>query len=179
MVDHVVQEVSGKLVTLVILIIAGIVVTVVRIISRSAAKASQNNLINKLKRDKKKAIEIVNALDFPYGRILMSIESFNLLTKRLSSLSVLGPYDIPYAVSAGTDGLLVLTEIEFTDFALSYKGVADDVPDKAIHNFYLKYDKTSSEVTIWSDGFSDTTNKFQKQDFVKYMRELVAKWCLT
>lgn len=165
---------TGKFIWAIPFVVAGTIVVIVRLISRATGKLSQNVLIDKLKRNPALAIDVAGELDFPYGKVRVSKEAFDHFKRKLSSLNSGGPYKVLYATSFGHHGVLILTEIIYTNFGITVTGKPADVSDKAFHNFALQYDPISSEASLMSAGFFDTTDKFQKEDFLKQLRELEA-----
>jgi hypothetical protein len=164
-----------KLVPIVIIAVIGVVATVLRMVSRANSKRSQGDLIDKLKHDPKLVGQMAESLDYPYGKVPLSGEVFDLLRRNVTSLAEIGPYKILYAANFGAIGVLLFTEMTFTDFQITATGKHDDVTEKAFHNFSLQYDRATSTMTVRSGPFFDTTGKFHKEDFVKHLRELSYK----
>ena len=75
------------------------------------------------------------------GVVKFSKPVFDVLKERIGSLAFLGPYKILRAVKVTPDCILVFSDLSFTDFQVNIGGKADDVQEKAFHNFSLRYDQ--------------------------------------
>lgn len=161
-------EVFKKAVWLFLLIIGGILFVIFRKTFQAVDRLHQNRIINKIKRDHTEAAAYADQLDLPYHKLEnIRFTEFDVLVRKVSALQAIGDHTILYAHSVDAYRLMLFTELTFNAYDITVAGQADDVKRKAYHNFLLRYDAEKETVTVWSTLFSDTTDKFQKQEFLK------------
>jgi hypothetical protein len=151
-----------------LLIVAGVGFVAVRVIKSMASKASQNSMIKKVKQDPSKAESLIDSLDITYGKLEeINRESFELIKRKVSSSAFIGSYRIAHSVPVNEYQFIIFTELSFSDFDVTVTGKGADVTKTSHHNFLLDYDKEKSQMILFSNLYSDSTDKFQKQDFLK------------
>lgn len=160
--------IPSKLIWLALLAIAGTSYVVYRKIMSAVDKSSVGSLINVLKKDGTKAKGVAEALDIPYGkREKFSPIDFDNLVSTLQTVTKIGDYAILYQTSADVHGHLLITEIAYSDFDIGVTGEATDVKKIAYHSFVIRFEPDTNTLSVWSDLYSDTTSKFQKEAFSK------------
>jgi hypothetical protein len=161
-------EVRLFIISMTLLIAAGFVIY--RKANAAAGKFSLAKLVQRLKEGSVSPAQIAEALDIPYHKIQnVSETAYSSLAEKIKEGMYLSNYRIMYSCLIDKGQLLVLTELPFSDFDIDITGRASDVKNKAYHNFLVKYDTIKSEVSVVSTLYKDTTDKFQKQEFLKSM----------
>ncbi len=154
-------------------LIASVFSFIFRKLRIAGGSLSVGRVINKLKKGEASAADVAEGLDIPYHTIPNINESgFLALAGKIKEGVTLGNYRILYStlVPPNQEQLLVFTELSFNDYTVTLtEEEGKDVKSKAYHNFVLKFDPVKSTVTTWSTLFSDNTEKFQKQEFLKTM----------
>ena len=90
-----------------------------------------------------------------------------IIYEKLKSSLLMGNFVIVYTQLINENQFVVFTELSYVDYDNTVLDEMGNVKKKAFHNFLFNYDKNLSELSILSDLFSDTTSKFQKEEFIQ------------
>ncbi|MBT1712017.1 hypothetical protein KK062_27490 [Fulvivirgaceae bacterium PWU5] len=160
--------IPSKLIWLALLAVAGTSYVIYRKIIAAVDKSSVGNLINALKKNSAKAKDVAGTLDIPYGkRESFSNQDFEKLQSALQATSKIGDYTILHQTNVDASEYLLITEIAYADFDIGVTGNPTDVKKSAYHFFALRSEPSNNTLSVWSNLYSDTTSKFQKEAFSK------------
>jgi hypothetical protein len=161
-----------KLISIGLLVFGGICFVVIRKIVSVAEKGSMHKLIISLKSRPALGKELSASLDIPYAeKINFNSDAFNRLSSYLKTISTAGGYTILFSMSIDSGTLLVLTEFTYIDYDINIVGSASNTRKKAYHSFVLTHNKTEDKMFVLSNLYSDTTNRFQKEEFLRAVFE--------
>jgi hypothetical protein len=159
---------------LLILLTAAVIIFIGRFITRTLNKVSQSGSINKIKKNPVLAVKYADDLDFYYGKRECDLATFDLIRNKIHSATAIGKYRILYAIDADTSRILVFTELTFEDLNFNAKGQVGDSQEKVYHDFVVAFNSEKLELMVYSSTFGTTTDKFQKQEFLKSILETEA-----
>ena len=158
--------IPSKLIWVAALAAAGTVYVIFRKITAALDKSSIIKTIAGLRNNIEKAKEVAEALDIPYGkRENFSREDFSKLKSALQAAGKIGDFTLLYQTDVDDLRYLIIAEIQFSDFDITTSGKAEDVSKNAYHSFVLQFESDNQALSVWSDVFSDSNSKFQKQAF--------------
>ncbi|SKC49648.1 hypothetical protein [Ohtaekwangia koreensis] len=157
-----------KLLTVATVVIGGVLFVVFRTGLFVVSKISNQKTINDIIKNPLKAEEYSLSLDMPYNKTPnLTADGFNLVLNYIRSLTTLGNYRIIHTCLLDNNRILIFTELAFIDYDIGITGQPDDIRKKAYHNFLIRYHIEQKELMVYSDLYSNTIEKFQKEEFLK------------
>lgn len=151
-----------------VILIGCFIYVVIRTVLFYIRKAAQNSIINKIKKDPSKALGYIHNLDMPYKRVEnFELKVFELLTEAITKARYVDNFHILHSVSLSPTQFLVFTELAYTDFDVNAFGKPSDQKVKTYHDFLFQYEAEKKDLHIYSSLYSNATDKFQKQEFIK------------
>lgn len=167
MMEHFFNHVFGKVLIMIVLAVCGIVIVVMRKAITAINKKSTQSTIDALQKSQSFAYDLIASLDIPYARKEnFPILYFEKLKSHLAQIKLAGNFYILYVANLHTNEILVITELTYGDFDVSYLGKATDVTKKAYHQFVLRHDHTNNMLIVLSNIYHDANSKFQKEGFL-------------
>jgi hypothetical protein len=167
MMEHFFNHIFGKVLIMVVLAVCGIVIVVVRKIITTINKKSAQSTIDALQKSQSFANDLIASLDIPYARKEnFPILYFDKLKSHLTQIKLAGNFSILHVANLHTNEILVITELNYSDFDVSYLGKSTDVTKKAYHQFVLRHDHSNNILIVLSNIYHDTNSKFQKEEFI-------------
>lgn len=156
-----------KLLTAATFVIGGVLFVAFRTGLFVVSKISNQKTINDIIKNPLKAEQYSLSLDMPYNKIHnLTADGFNLVLKYMRSLNTLGNYKIMYTHLLDNNCILIFTELTFVDYDIGITGQSDDIRKKAYHNFVIRYHIEQKELIVYSNLYSNTIEKFQKEEFL-------------
>ena len=143
-----------------------------RFILTKANKTSTKAAIQSIRKDPSVARSYAASLDLPYVRKEnFSPDHFEKLKFFIRSQKSIGGYRMMYVSTFDINHMIVFTELTF--YVLNVHTDEDGVETEskvkriAYHNFVLKFERKQHVLTVCSSVYSETLEKFQKDDFVR------------
>lgn len=159
---------QDKLILMIVLAFGGLCFVVVRKIVSIADTRSMHKLIRSLQSKPSLAKELCASLDIPYGEKLnFNKDAFTALRRYLSSITSAGHYTILFALAVDDQTFLVLTQLSYVDYDINVIGSASDTVKKSFQKFVFFHDSGKNKLDVLSNIYSDTTDKFQKEEFLR------------
>jgi hypothetical protein len=157
---------------LVLFILVAASLAFLRFIFTKANKTSTNAAIQSIRKDPSVARSFAASLDLPYARKEnFTTDRFERLKAFIRSEKSIEGYRIMYVSAFDINHLIVFTELTFYELNVNTdeNGVESESKVKRIayHNFVLKFDRKQHMLTVCSTVYSETLEKFQKDDFVR------------
>jgi sensor c-di-GMP phosphodiesterase-like protein len=159
-------------VTLVLMILVASGLAFLRFILKTVNKTSTNAAIQSIRKDPSVARSFAASLDLPYARKEnFTPHHFEKLKAFIRSEKSIEGYRMMYVSAFDINHLIVFTELTFYELNVytDEDGVETESKVKRIayHNFVLKFDRKQHVLTVCSTVYSETLEKFQKDDFVR------------
>ena len=166
------------LICLTVLVAGGL--ALLRFIKATTDNNSTKAAINSIRKDPSVARQFSYSLDVPYSTINnFSAAQFDKLKAFMKGRKFIGQYRILYSSFFDINHLIVFTELTYSDFIM-INPEADherEIFKKAIHNFLLTFDQTRNTLVVRSNVYSETQEKFQKQEFIgEFFKEMQKPW---
>ena len=79
----------------------------------------------------------------------------------------MGDFKVSYYQLISENQLVIKTTLEFVAFDTGIRGTATEIQKTNFHNFLLSFYPNKREMTVHSELYSNTDEKFQKEDFTK------------
>ena len=162
--------INGKLLLPALLVVGGVIFVVKRLIVSSVEKSAALQLIKRIKREPSYACTIADDLDIPYGvKEDFRAEYFARLKEFIAARTIVGNYQIIHTAEVSSSALLVFTLISFDDFDVGITGKGTDVKMNSYLTFLIRYDRDAQHLTVYSDAYNTSTEKFQRGGFLNAM----------
>ena len=156
-----------------LLLLGGLIVVIIRIIISRLNSSSHKTSVQRFQNNPKLAVEFSDTLDIPYGvKTGYSFAAFKSLVEKLTAQSQEGSFKIAFTRLLSQNKFLVMTEIEFEDFDTNVLGKGSDVKKEHYHNFLISFHPETNELSVNSELYSNSTEKFQKHEFGKRVMSL-------
>ncbi|HEY9045200.1 MAG TPA: hypothetical protein VIN08_04865 [Ohtaekwangia sp.] len=167
-IEHgIVDAILHKSGTIIFLIIGGLFFTIFRSGIFVIEKTSNNNIIDTIRKHPMKAEDYATRLDIPYtSKLNFDRNAFQILKARIQISSNVENYRILHVHTLDEQRILIFTELSFIDYDITITGKPEDIDKKSYHNFLVQY-TSSEEFKIYSNLYSNSIEKFQKEEFYK------------
>jgi len=165
--EHLFNDVLGKVLLMIVLAMCGVVIVITREIIAVINKKSAQSTIDALQKSQSFTYDLMASLDIPYAkRENFPVLHFDKLKSHLTAIKLAGNFSILHVANLHSNEVLVITELTYSDFDVSYLGKATDVIKKAYHQFVLRHDYANNTLTVLSNIYHDSNSKFQKEEFI-------------
>ena len=170
--DLIGKFVGGKLVLPALLVVGGVIFVVKRLILSVVEKNAALRWIARIKRNPSDARLLADTLDIPYRlRDGFSTQFFEELTGYIAGQERIASYQVLFTMRLSQLELLVFTLIAFDDFDVGITGTGTDVKKQSYVPFLLAHDPKEMRLTIYSDSYTTSSEKFHRDGFLAALFE--------
>lgn len=159
-----------------ILLLGSVIWVISRALRSAIGGSTQSIMLYRIKKNPAKGVAFAEQLDIPVvKKENTGADAARTVLQKLAACKDIKQYKVLYTQEVGTDQLLILTSLQYTDldYGVGRSMALKDVTKTAYHEFVLKYDGNTGVFQVNSDLYDTTDSKLQKEAFARTVTDLL------